>query len=222
MNCFRAGINLTRLKGAIADHDPLPGETWSIPVVQVILSNVECYGRWYSSLGNVYPGGTRQVMSMRELHESFEPLEEPLDEKLGEFLYSYREGAQEGVPVYDHFDYLEWPKLVSWMTVIHYPARFRNRYSAGNARMLFDGARRVSLFEADLAGETLDELDDKSLNRWSSLYGLSLRHKEPTFARSHVFGIDKDHIRFEIGLFPFADMDGSISHILSIVQRVYE
>lgn len=159
---------------------------------------------------------------MRELHESFEPLEEPLNETIREFLRSYHVRALEGVPVYDHFDYLEWPKLVSWMTVIHYPARFRNRYSAGNARMIFDGARRVNLFEADLTDETLDELDDESLNRWSSLYGLSLGHEEPTFARSHVFGIGKDHIRFEIGLFPFADMDGPISHILSIVQRVYE
>lgn len=159
---------------------------------------------------------------MNELHESFEPLDEPLDPKIHALFQVYCEWVRDGVPIYDGFDFLEWPDLVSWMTVIHYPDCVGRRYRPENARMIFDGVRRVRLFEADLTGQTVNGLDENFLERWSSLYGLSLRRKEPIFARSHVFGIGKDYKRFEIGLFPFAEKSGAISHILSVVQRVYE
>lgn len=159
---------------------------------------------------------------MSILHESFELLEAPLDSRLSEFSQAYAEWARDGIPPYEGFDFLEWPELVSWMTVVHYPVCAGNRYSLENARVTFDGVRRVSLFEADMTDQPIGQLEEQFQDRWSSLYGLGLRHKEPVFARSHVFGIGKDHIKFEIGLYPFADEGGDISHALSVVQRVYE
>lgn len=159
---------------------------------------------------------------MSSLHESFHLLEAPLDSRLQEFQDAYSVWAEDGIPTYGGFDFLDWPELVSWMTVVHYPTGAKNRYSLKNARMIFDGVRRVNLFEADMSERTMDSLDTKFQDRWSSLYGLGLRHRQPVFARSHVFGIGKDHIEFEIGLYPFADEDGMISHILSLVQRVYD
>lgn len=159
---------------------------------------------------------------MIDVHESFELLDEPLDDRLQEFSQAYRIWSQDSLPIYDQFDFLEWPELVSWMTVVHYPFADRHRYSLKNARVTFDGARRVSMFEADMTDQSPDELDDQFQDRWSSIYGLCLRHKAPECARSNVFGIGKDHVRFEIMLFPFAEKGGAISHILSVVQRVYD
>ena len=159
---------------------------------------------------------------MSTLHDSFELLEAPLDSRLLEFTQAYAEWAQGGIPAYGEFDFLEWPELVSWMTVVHYPVCAGSRYSLENTRVIFDGVRRVSMFEADMTDQSISQLEEKFQDRWSSLYGLGFRRKEPVIARSHVFGIGKDHIKFEIGVYPFADEDGEISHALSVVQRVYD
>lgn len=159
---------------------------------------------------------------MSELHESFELLEKPLDLRILEFLQAYCQCKEDGLPIYDRFDFLEWPELVSWMTVVNFPVNVGYRYKQDNAQIKFDGARRVRMFEADLTGQSADILEHKFLDRWSSLYGLCLRHKRPEFARSYVYGIGKEHVKFEIGLFPFAEKDDIISHILSVVQQIYD
>ncbi len=162
------------------------------------------------------------IIFVIDVHDSFELLVEPQNDRLREFLQTYRICSKDCPPIYDQFDFLEWPELVSWMAVVHYPFSDRHRYSSKNARVIFHGARCADMFEEDMTDQSSDELDDQFQDRWSSIYGLCLTHKEPKCARSRVFGIGKDHVRFEIVLLPFAEKGGVISHILSVVQRVYD
>ena len=160
---------------------------------------------------------------MIRLHESFERLKTPGHIGLQRFLEQYAVWSQEGIPPpYSRFDFLDWPDLVSWITVVHFPSCAENRYAAQNARVLFDGSARVEMFAGDMTGQSGADLEDLFLDRWVSIYSLCVREAAPVFARSQVYGVDKEFAKFEIGLFPFSegDGDGSVSHVLSPALRI--
>lgn len=157
---------------------------------------------------------------MNDLHESFEPLKAPGHTGLKVLLERYTEWAQEGMPAYGRFDFLEWPDLVSWITVVHFPAGAEGRYSPENARVVFEGSARVEMFGGDMTRQSAATLEAKFLNRWRPLYDLCMRERAPVFARSEVYGIVKEHIKFEVGLFPYVDKENSLSHIVSLAQRL--
>lgn len=156
---------------------------------------------------------------MNDLHESFEPLKAPGHTGLKVFLERYTEWAQGGMPAYDRFDFLEWPNLVRWIAVVHFPADAESRYSPENARIVFDGSARVEMFGGDMTRQSVTTLEARFLDRWVSIYNLCAQEEAPVFARSDVYGIEKEHIKFEVGLFPFTDENGALSHIVSPAVR---
>lgn len=154
-----------------------------------------------------------------DLHKSFERLQTPGHVGLQKFLKQYILWAQGGMPAYNRFDFLDWPDLVSWITVVHFPAKAQGRYLPENSRILFDGAARVDMFSGDMTRQSAADLEARFLDRWLPIYTLCRRIEAPVFARSEVYGMDKDYVRFEIGLFPFVDEQGSLSHIISPALR---
>lgn len=155
-----------------------------------------------------------------DLHKSFERLKAPGPVGLQKFLKHYSAWAQGGMPRYSRFDFLDWPDLVSWITVVYFPVQAEGRYLPENSVILFDGGARVDMFSGDMTRQSAADLEARFLDRWLPIYTLCMREEAPVFARSEVYGIDKEHIKFEVGLFPFVDEEGSLSHIISPALRI--
>ena len=156
----------------------------------------------------------------QDYHFSFEKLERPLASSIIDLNSKYELWREKGLPVYDRFSLLEFSRYIQWVTVVDLQPDVNGNYDPFKVKVIFEGNKIGDTFGGDVSGQTAASLETKFYERWASIYGSCLMSKRPRFARSYVYGMDREHVKFEIGLFPFSDDGEFVTQILSIVHRL--
>lgn len=148
------------------------------------------------------------------MHDSITLEETPSTQRVRDFLSWYDDGLRSR----QGFDFLDHPEATPWLTVTKYAVTESGRYDIDKTVSIFAGSRIAEQLEIAETRLEQDEVDENSMARWGPVQRQAIRTKLPVIVHTYAYGIDKDFMNFEVGVFPFSNSKGNVDEIVMVAQ----
>lgn len=147
------------------------------------------------------------------MHESIRLIEKPTTSRICIFL----EWFEKDVRLSTNFDILDHPEASHWLSVTDYFPDEAGQYDLSKTVSTFAGSKLAQEMEIENSRLEDHQVDDDSRNRWGPVQWKAARTRQPVFVKTHIYGIGKDFIDYEAGVFPFVNDTGLVTKVVMVI-----
>lgn len=148
------------------------------------------------------------------MHDSMTLLEQPTTDRLSVFLDWYGERSRS----FDDFDVLNFPDEMPWLAINRFSFDEGGRYIFEDTVTTLEGSEFAKTLKQTASGRDFREASKEARDRWDPFFWRTIRSGHANFAQTTAYDVDRAFLSYEIGLFPFLNGEGDVSHIIAMIE----